>query len=552
MTDRNATEQNKKRKVYLQPRLGLSGIADVDMLILCLLPDALAPLLRTVCSSWASSIPRHGLSPDRDDYDYIPEDLPLYLAEQGLFSSLKWLSRCAAPFGDTIPFLSKLVMHGKPKYLEWALDASGRFHRITEEDAISVCNLMARWGKLDLLDWALSRDDFGKCAMVGISEFGHATSIVWALIHGVPCSWRAYTTAAEYDDIDLLYLLSAYAIPLSPPDGVTINDRERPEYAAAKSGSIAVLEWLRSLPCYFIRPHPPTIAAAAAGHMEVLRWLAKNKLLHTRDPLPCILAARYDNREILRWMHFDKGCPWHEAIASEAARSGHSSLFFWLYSQGCPYKLQDVMSCATNSAHTDIIEWCVSKGARWDPLSLNRAAESGHLETLRWCRARGALWDENICKSAVCGNQIAVLRWLVSEEGGARNLLDPGCVASASRRGQIKVVKILVRAGCPMNSEAIQVASQNGDLNIVRLLSEEGCPMPRFGISLVPILIGTAKTFMILDWLYSHGCDWTPRAYDDLLECTNPDVSTWARRKGHPAVHSSLGPAEGHLTSLTL
>lgn len=518
----------------MSSRLHLSSVVDIDFLILSMLPPILAPLLRTVCSSWASAIPHYGLLSGRDEYDYDPEDLALYLAEQGFFDSLKWLSCCAAPFGDIVPLLSKLVIAGGPEHLEWVLDVSNKFDRITKEEAVEVCSVIGRSGRLDLLGWCLSRDDFGRSSMVGVSERSCAATVNWALQHSVQCWLEAYTVAAGCNDIDLLdslYAHKAHFFARGFPRGCHIS---RPEHAAAKNGNIDVLQWLRSAPGYTTNYCSATAAAARAGRMDVLCWLAQNDLLFTLTTLPCEEAARCGSEEIVRWLHFDKGCPWDEFVTLAAVEGGHLALFQWLCSQECPYNLGAAMRRAVKHGHINFMEWAAANGTPCDPCAFTSAAQDGQLEALRWYRARGGCWDECICQGVASVGQSAALGWLVSGEGGARGLLTKRCLKTASRGGYLGTIRILVAAGCPMSAKAIAFASRNGCLSIIRFLYDKGCPMSDLAFSWISRSTRINKTLAILEWLWSHGCPWTARACDSLVKHTKPEICAWAIQKGYP------------------
>lgn len=484
-------------------RLHLSGVVDVDFLILRMLPHPLAPLVRTVCSSWASAIPRYGLSADRDDDDYVADDLALYLAGQGCLHSLMWICQCDAPFGLVVSFLSRLIMHGKPEYLEWALDVSGRFQRITEEDAVFVCNLIAHQGKLDLLDWALSRKDFGRPAMVEISQHGCAAAISWALKRGVSCSSGAYASVVMSNDVNLLDSLWNHEVLLPARNPYCVFDATLPESVAAETGNIAALRWLNSKTTYHIDRRSATEFAASAGHMEVLHWLADNNLLYTEDVGPCVGAARSNHQEILRWLHYDRRCPWDSTVADAAAENGHLLLLCWLCSQNCPYDVHRVMNRGIWGGCIHIMEWAMTNGGLWDQHALLQAALYGRLEALRWCRAHGARWDEHICSIVCRAGQNVVLRWLLSEEGGARELLDETCIWVASLNGHLRTVKILVGAGCPMGADAIRFALANRHFKVVDFLHGKGCPLPDTKSTIDHTPTSASGLTTVSDWPYS-------------------------------------------------
>lgn len=525
-------KKREKKRERMAVRLFLSGVSDVDCFILSLVPPVLAPLVRTVCSSWASAIPRYGLCAERDDNDYDPEDLALYLAEQGLFDALKWLSRCAAPFGDVRRFLGKLVVSGKPEHLEWALDVSNKFGPIIESVAWGVCGSMGIEGRCDLLEWALNRSEFGRPHMGEvISHWGCASIIPWVLEHNIPCSPRAYIAAIRKGDTDLLNSLREHKVPL--PQGHYFGRDIALEFIAAQRGSMASLLWVHSALGPSFSGAAATAGAASGGHLKTLIWLEENNLLDAQNERACMLAAKSGHQEIVRWLHYDRGYPWSFATHA-AVRGGHLGLFRWLCSEGCPYSMYRIAEIAVQRGHIQLIQWAINNGAAWPSHALCVAATKGHLEALRWCRAHGAVWDEHICSMVSHAGQNAVLRWLISEEGGARGLLCAGCVKQASYRGHTKTLKILFAAGCPATADAMHAVAMRGNFKVIKLLCEKGCPISEPDFCLLSSRASCKKEVAVLELLYTRGCPWTAEIYDEFVKY-DPGVSAWAKSKGRPA-----------------
>lgn len=531
MTDRDPTCRDKKGESYLHHSLRLSGINDVDMFTLSLLPPALAPMLRTVCSSWASAIPRCGLSPELDDYDYKPEALCLYLAEHGSFDSLKWACACNAPLGDISLLLSALATAGRTDCLAWLLDVSGRIHRLSQNEASDVCLTAATSGALNVLDWAIQREDFGPNAMLSVSLSNSAPAIAWALNHNITCNSWAYVAAAAANDIPLLDSLRRSNVPL--PDTSTMGV-SGPDFMACQNASFDALRWLLSAGFQF-RPDRATRAAAAKGHIHVLDWLLRNSLLDTQATGPCVAAAASGLQHVVHWLHHCNGCPWDARVVTAAGASGNLSLVQWLCSEGCPYDLQKVMNEALSAGRIPVIEWCLHNGASWNAASIDYAVLRGHLDTVRWCRAHGAPWGANPCRIVISGRQDAMLSWLISDEGGAAHFLDPACIASAAQAGSISTLKILFAAHCPFDDSAIERAFYVRRLDIIKLLHKGGCPMMDHSFITKRHLPEHPKIFVILDWLYAHGCPWTTDAYNALVTHRGPEISAWAKKRGPPS-----------------
>jgi hypothetical protein len=100
---------------------------------------------------------------------------------------------------------------------------------------------------------------------------------------------------------------------------------------AARSGCIAVVEWLRQ---------QQGIAIDAA----TLSWAAS--------------AGQIAMCAHLRSM----GCSWDESACSRAAAGGHLGALRWLRERGCPCVVSNVCIAAARNGHTDILDYAIEQG----------------------------------------------------------------------------------------------------------------------------------------------------------------------------------------------
>jgi len=80
-------------------------------------------------------------------------------------------------------------------------------------------------------------------------------------------------------------------------------------------------------------------AAAASGRIRVLEWLRGRG--GAFDDLACYAAAKGGQLGVLRWLR-ERGCPWSRDTCRAAAQAGHVELLRWAIESGCPYERGDV------------------------------------------------------------------------------------------------------------------------------------------------------------------------------------------------------------------
>jgi hypothetical protein len=156
----------------------------------------------------------------------------------------------------------------------------------------------------------------------------------------------------------------------------TLRDKEDMSFAAAKSGSLAALQWLQANGCPWDRfggmdwdtgqitpGNSTTVAAAGAGHLELLQWARAN------------------------------GCPWagrravfiEQSECHAAARGGHLAVLQWLRANGCSWG-ENTCYVAAHEGHLEVLQWAVAYGCPWDRASCLRKLREDSSPS-------GAVWD---------------------------------------------------------------------------------------------------------------------------------------------------------------
>ena len=139
--------------------------------------------------------------------------------------------------------------------------------------------------------------------------------------------------------------------------------------AAALSGNLAALQWLRANGCAW--GYSTTNAAAGGGHLEVLRWARANGCTWSINRSECLDAAEGGHIVVLEWLRAN-GHTWNEDICTAAALRGQLECLTRARANGCPWN-----------------EYTCTAAARW-----------GHLDVLKWARASGCPWDKVGCLNA--------------------------------------------------------------------------------------------------------------------------------------------------------
>ena len=128
--------------------------------------------------------------------------------------------------------------------------------------------------------------------------------------------------------------------------------------AAAKSGNIVIMEWLKR------NEYPwnaSTFATAAAcGSIEVMEWLKRNKCLWNESTF--VAAAKRGDIEILEWCKRNK-CPWSNYMFSRAAKSCSIETLEWLKRKGCPWGRYS--SVGLRKCTREKIKWLQENGCPW-------------------------------------------------------------------------------------------------------------------------------------------------------------------------------------------
>ncbi len=111
--------------------------------------------------------------------------------------------------------------------------------------------------------------------------------------------------------------------------------------------------------------------AIRLGAISLFEWYHR----HLRRPLTVTstqLAAKSGHLALLQWLR-EKNCPWDERTSAKATQGGHLAVLQWARANGCPW---DLYTCryAAAEGHLEVLQWARAKGCPWNPTVWNWAA----------------------------------------------------------------------------------------------------------------------------------------------------------------------------------
>ncbi|KXZ55194.1 hypothetical protein GPECTOR_3g339 [Gonium pectorale] len=159
--------------------------------------------------------------------------------------------------------------------------------------------------------------------------------LTWLRGRGYSASRDAVSAAAcAGNTAALQYLLTEVAAPAV----VAPSGQRDPVISAARSGNLAALQALLAAG-WPMRASDVAPKAARAGHLHVLAWLLDEHGAEPAGQLLnqalFSAAAASGSLEVLGWLR-QRGCPWGCGAYSGAAEAGCEAALEWLVEQGCP------------------------------------------------------------------------------------------------------------------------------------------------------------------------------------------------------------------------
>ncbi|KAL2914605.1 hypothetical protein HK105_205956 [Polyrhizophydium stewartii] len=247
--------------------------------------------------------------------------------------------------------------------------------------------------------------------------------------------------------------------------------------AAAETGRIDVIQWLRTVATKGIWRKQIMDAAARSGHLELVKWLHENIKVGCSEAA-MNGAAGNGHLHVVEWLQNNRreGCT--DAELDQAAANGHLAAVEWLHNnrrEGCT---RLAMDNAAGNGHLAVVEFLHNNRTEGcSKAAMDSAAANGHLgvvEFLHNNRTEGC--TVLAMTSAAENGHVAVVEFLhLNRTEGC----DPDVINNAARNGHLPVVEFLHRHRAMTCSQfTLNMLMLNDQLNVARFLIAECGLMP--------------------------------------------------------------------------
>ncbi|KXZ49073.1 hypothetical protein GPECTOR_23g158 [Gonium pectorale] len=174
---------------------------------------------------------------------------------------------------------------------------------------------------------ALRSEDAAAKAVSLPDDGGALARLTWLRGRGYPVDGDAVLAAARSGNTTVLqYLLAEVPADDAGPEAA---------FHAAGGGHLASLQALHTAGWLLHQySNESAILAARGGHLHVLAWLLEAQLSELNS-VAFKAAAGSGSVEVLAWLR-QRGCPWDSHAYSEAVKAGCEAALEWLVEQGCP------------------------------------------------------------------------------------------------------------------------------------------------------------------------------------------------------------------------
>jgi hypothetical protein len=308
-------------------------------------------------------------------------------------------------------------------------------------------------------------------------------------------NWNLRRQAGRYGNLDVLAALHELGMPLSAKDDIIRGaamsgclaklqalcaqhkSQQLPadiSNHAARSGSVAMLQWLKEKRCAFTSA--TFEHAAYYGHLDCVKYLRASGC--SWSSYTCVAAAEHGDLAIVQWLR-ENGCQWSDAsTACSAAGSGSTELMLYLLQQGIQCDA-DVMCCAAQKGHIAVCQLLREHQCPWDESCSESAAEGGHTDTLNWLMQNGCPWSvQEVCACAAQSGSVDTMTSVLQLQGVSTAAQLTHMLNAAGARDELIAVQWLRVQQCaewPAYLEYDGVSWTGATLTWAR---EQGCTSP--------------------------------------------------------------------------
>lgn len=302
-------------------------------------------------------------------------------------------------------------------------------------------------------------------------------TVCWAIENGFDKTIEMAVVAARHGSIDVLALVIE-ELEIDVYGGACA-------YAAASKSNLDVLRFLYYKPvvhsrlvkmrnCIISRASD---AAAATSNLGLLQELQEEYGPGKCSQNTFTIAAYNGDMEIINWL-YENGCPWSVNACKAAASAGNLELLKWLYQRGCPADAGTYTGAAF-ARRRDIMEWALRHRVdlftyeysySWH--AMDAATFSGDIDIVEWLRANRCPWTSFSLFGPAINDDVQMIGHLLKQ--GCP--LNSNAINIAVRKGSLKAAKLLHAASCPLEAKTFYSAAMQPDLTILQWLLKEKCP----------------------------------------------------------------------------
>lgn len=223
------------------------------------------------------------------------------------------------------------------------------------------------------------------------------------------------------------------------------------QYAAkGKTGNeTLIIEWaIKNIDASHLEDGWDKLACQAAsknGNSVLLKFLIVEKQFACNKSVCANLADRGD----LATLEFcrSKGIKWNWDTFHNAACHGNEIMLKYLLDNNCPYDNDLAYVYAVEGNSLSNLKYLVENGFNWGVPTVNAAVSSGHLNILEYLLLNNCPTEESSCITAAYSNNLKALE-LLRQYGSAWN---EKVYEEAAGQGCLEILKYCHDNGCPLN-----------------------------------------------------------------------------------------------------
>ena len=292
--------------------------------------------------------------------------------------------------------------------------------------------------------------------------------------------------------------------------------------AAALSGNIAILNWLRNK-CDW----KPSIwtSAALGGHTNVFLWLQNDNKFGTFPRTACVEAAikshNLDMFQLVYTVDTEKSNSFLTTAISEKQWEIVSILLkdgYNITNVDCPIICRSGNFTLLLQAHT--------LNCSIDGYCLTEACYSGNMEMVQWIRSLGITFGYRSATAAAAQSQnFELLKWLFQDgcSGSA------GIIAAAVRHNNMEILQWALDINGTIGSEDVNACAEVGNLEVMEILWKK----QRSQVSCASFFDAAVRGghLRMIQWARNHYIPWS-KSVSNAVPKDRIDILEWLNKNG--------------------